>query len=223
MGKVTMAGAGGGADLDVITAAANDVLAGRVIVGPDGEPLTGTLALTGTAADSQVLSGKTYYNTDSKTKRTGTMLTMGGQTVTPGAVQQSISCAGRYMTGNIVVQGINKYYHASLSVNPTSGMTMYFNGNASMSDYIYYYDGTVPYNVKLLIATARCPYVTEEGSIIVFNDSFNTVYRKTDPSGCRLYPDNINTYRFQSGVNFRVPLGGSNAQYIIDLVGYYYM
>ena len=58
---------GGGADLDVVTAGAGDVLAGKVIVGPDGEPLTGTLALSGNASDGQVLNGQTYYNTDAKT------------------------------------------------------------------------------------------------------------------------------------------------------------
>ncbi len=72
-------GGGGGADLDLVTAQAGDVLAGRVIVGPGGEPLTGTLALTGTAADSQVLDGKTYYNTDAKTLRTGKMPERGAQ------------------------------------------------------------------------------------------------------------------------------------------------
>ena len=64
---------GGGADLDAVTASAGDVLAGNVIVGPDGEPLTGTLAISGNAYDGQVLSGQTYYDTDAKTKRTGTM------------------------------------------------------------------------------------------------------------------------------------------------------
>lgn len=38
-----MPGGGGGADLDVVTAGAGNVEAGKVIVGPDGEPLTGTL------------------------------------------------------------------------------------------------------------------------------------------------------------------------------------
>ncbi|MCI8958975.1 MAG: hypothetical protein HFG62_07640, partial [Lachnospiraceae bacterium] len=50
MSRIWMPGGGGGADLDLVTAQAGDVLAGKVIVGPDGEPLTGTLALTGTAA-----------------------------------------------------------------------------------------------------------------------------------------------------------------------------
>lgn len=79
-----MPGGGGGADLDVVTAVAGDVLKGKVIVGPDGEPLTGTLELTGNAADSQVLAGKTYYNTDAKTRRTGTLINRGA--VSPGGL-----------------------------------------------------------------------------------------------------------------------------------------
>jgi len=80
---------GGGADLDAVTAGAGDVLAGKVIVGPDGEPLIGTLALSGNASDGQVLSGQTYYNTDAKTKRTGTMPNR-------GAVSQSLAINGSY-------------------------------------------------------------------------------------------------------------------------------
>lgn len=80
---------GGGADLDAVTADAGDVLAGKVIVGPDGEPLTGTLALSGNASDGQVLSGQTYYNTDAKTKRTGTMPNR-------GTVNQSLAINGSY-------------------------------------------------------------------------------------------------------------------------------
>ena len=80
---------GGGADLDAVTASAGDVLAGKVIVGPDGEPLTGTLALSGNASDGQVLSGQTYYDTDAKTKRTGTMPNR-------GTVNQSLAINGSY-------------------------------------------------------------------------------------------------------------------------------
>lgn len=80
---------GGGADLDAVTASAGDVLAGKVIVGPDGEPLTGTLALSGSASDGQVLGRQTYYNTDAKTKRIGTMPNR-------GAVSQSLAINGSY-------------------------------------------------------------------------------------------------------------------------------
>ena len=38
MGRVLMTGGGGGADLDVITAEADDILSGKVIVDKDGNP-----------------------------------------------------------------------------------------------------------------------------------------------------------------------------------------
>ena len=82
-------GGGGGADLDLVTAQAGDLLAGKVIIGPNGEPLTGTLVLTGTAADSQVLTGRTYYNTNAKERRTGTMANQGAKTA-------ALNCGGSY-------------------------------------------------------------------------------------------------------------------------------
>jgi len=50
---------GSGADLDVVTAGVPDVLAGKVIVGADGEPLTGTMANNG--AVSQALNAGGSY------------------------------------------------------------------------------------------------------------------------------------------------------------------
>ena len=52
MGKIYISSGGGGTDLDVVTAAAGDILAGKVIVGPDGEPLTGTLPNRGQAQNA---------------------------------------------------------------------------------------------------------------------------------------------------------------------------
>ena len=89
MGRIWLPGGAGGADLDVITAGAGDVLSGKVIVDKEGEPLAGTLTLTGTAADSHVLAGQTYYNTDAKTKRTGGMANR-------GAVSQALNAGGSY-------------------------------------------------------------------------------------------------------------------------------
>ena len=89
MSRIWMPGGAGGADVDVVTAGAGDVLKGKVIVGPDGEPLTGTLALSGDVGDSMVLSGKTYYNTDPKQKRTGTMPNQGAKTA-------ALNCGGSY-------------------------------------------------------------------------------------------------------------------------------
>ena len=76
MGRILMTGGGGsGGSSDDCTATANDVLKGKTAVynGSGDEPQEGTLELTGDAADGYVYSGKTYYNTDARTKRTGTM------------------------------------------------------------------------------------------------------------------------------------------------------
>ncbi len=59
MGKVWMPGGGGGADLDVVTAGKPDVMAGKVIVDKDGEPLTGTMPNNG--AVSQTLNAGGSY------------------------------------------------------------------------------------------------------------------------------------------------------------------
>ena len=77
MARFYPSGGTGGADVSVVTAMEDDVAKGKVIVGPDGEPMTGELELTGTAADSQVLAGQTYYNTDLHQKRTGAMANQG--------------------------------------------------------------------------------------------------------------------------------------------------
>ena len=105
MGRVLMTGGGGGPDLDVITATEDDVLSGKVIVDKDGNPLIGTLSLTGNAGAGDVLSGKTFYTTNPKSKQTGTMGTMGGGTYTPSSSWQTISCSGKMMTGDISIRG----------------------------------------------------------------------------------------------------------------------
>lgn len=113
---------GGGADLDVVTAGAGDVLAGKVIVGPDGEPLTGTLALSGNASDGQVLNGQTYYNTDAKTKRIGTMPNR-------GAVNQSLAINGSYT----IPAGFHNGSGKVTQDIPTKGAQTYTPGTANQT------------------------------------------------------------------------------------------
>ena len=91
MAVYTNAGGGGGASSDELTAARGDVLKGKTAVTSDSsdEPVEGTLELTGDAADSHVLIGKTYYNKDPKTRRAGTMPNR-------GAVAQELAAGGSY-------------------------------------------------------------------------------------------------------------------------------
>jgi hypothetical protein len=57
---------------------------------------TGTLALTGNASAANVLSGRTFYDTDAKAKRTGTMPNQGAATVTLSPAGDQTLPAGYY-------------------------------------------------------------------------------------------------------------------------------
>lgn len=111
MGIVLVTGGGGIAGIsDDCTATADDVLKGKTAIfnGSDDEAVEGTLELTGNATKDHVLAGKTFYNTDAKTKQTGAIQLMSGKTYTPSTSQQTIACAGKYMTSNIVIPAFAK-------------------------------------------------------------------------------------------------------------------
>ena len=59
MGKVWMPGGGGGADLDVITASAADILAGKMGVDKEGDPVAGTMPNRGTVSTT-LTAGQVY-------------------------------------------------------------------------------------------------------------------------------------------------------------------
>ena len=80
MGNILITGFGSAVDLDVVTAEAGDVVAGKVIVDKNGNPLTGTLTLTGNAGPGDVRKNKTFYSTNAKSKQTGTMAEKGAAT-----------------------------------------------------------------------------------------------------------------------------------------------
>lgn len=122
MGKIWMTGGGGsGTGSDECTATADDVLKGKTYVGSDtdDEAGTGSLELTGTAADSQVLSGQTYYNTDAKAKRTGSMANR-------GAVNQELNAGGSYT--------IPAGYHNGSGKVTAKGLAGQTAGNAAAAD-----------------------------------------------------------------------------------------
>ena len=89
-----------------------DVIKG-VTFGTEEGLKTGTLELTGNATTSQVLTGRTFYTTNPKSKLTGTMPNHGSKTFTPSDSTQT-SGAG---------------YYSGITVNPRPSLS----GNASTS------------------------------------------------------------------------------------------
>ena len=103
--------------LDSITANANDILSGKVVINSDGELLTGTMTNRGTWNSSVGINGSVtipagYHNGSGRV--TNSVSTMGGQTITPRSTSQTVSCSGRYMTGNIVVNGDSNLVAANI-------------------------------------------------------------------------------------------------------------
>ena len=122
---------GENADLDLVTATASDVLRNIVIIDKEGNPLIGTLELTGNAADSQVLSGRTYYNTDAKTKRTGSMLNQGTKTAALKCGESYIIPAGYHSgAGKVTANNLASQTSANAAAgNILSGKTAFVNGS----------------------------------------------------------------------------------------------
>lgn len=112
-----MPGGGGGADLDVVTAGAGDVLAGKVIVGPDGEPLTGTMENQG-AKTAALNCGGSYTIPAGYHNGAGKITANSLASQTPGNLAANKMLAGTYgysngarVDGNIASQG-------ALTLNP---------------------------------------------------------------------------------------------------------
>ncbi|QMV43751.1 hypothetical protein [Cohnella cholangitidis] len=95
-----------GPDTSDATATVGDILAPKTAYGSAGTKLTGTLALTGSAADADVLATKTFYNTDAKTKRTGTMVNRGAVSITPSASAQAIPAGYHNGSGTVAAVAV---------------------------------------------------------------------------------------------------------------------
>lgn len=74
---------------------------------------------SGTAVAGNILSGRTAWVNGSQL--TGTIASLAGSTVTPGASQQTVSSSGKYMTGNVVVSAVANLSAANIKKGVTVG------------------------------------------------------------------------------------------------------
>ena len=116
---------GGGADLDVVTAGAGDVLAGKVIVDKEGEPLTGTMPNRG--AVSQALNaGGSYtipagYHNGSGTVAANSLVS---QTSATAAAAHILNGQTAWVNGNKITGNMPNY-----STTPTPIDAIRINNN----------------------------------------------------------------------------------------------
>jgi hypothetical protein len=73
----------------------------------------------GTATASHILNGQTAWVNGSRI--TGNIASIGGQTISPGNSQQTISSSGKYMTGNIIVNAVSNLSAENIKKGVTIG------------------------------------------------------------------------------------------------------
>ena len=224
--------------LDSITANANDILSGKVVINSDGELLTGTMTNRGAWNSSVSVNGSVtipagYHNGSGRV--TNSTATMGGQTITPRSTSQTVSCSGRYMTGNIVVNGDSNLvaanivsgksifgvagnatrYRATTSSKSTTGSVRYQyseDGSTSTGTF-YYFDVTPGFNPTYAFAA-----MTNDGSRICMDTTWNSyLIHRPDWSG-RTVKKSTNGVPFTSS-NTRLVLPNSG-NYGYWIVGY---
>lgn len=125
MGKIWMPGGGGGADLDVITAGAGDVLAGKVIVDKEGELLTGTMPNRG-ASGGLLQAGQTYTIPAGYHNGSGTVAAnnLAGQTGATAAAAHILNGQTAWVNGNKITGNMPNY-----STTPTPIDAIRMNNN----------------------------------------------------------------------------------------------
>lgn len=94
MGKVWMPGGGGSVDLDMVTAGKSDVLAGKVIVDKNGEPLPGTMPNRG-ALNPTLNAGESYSIPDGYHSGAGKVIAKSLASQTPGNADAGTILSGQ--------------------------------------------------------------------------------------------------------------------------------
>lgn len=179
-------GGGGGADLDVVTAGAEHVLAPKVIVDKDGNPITGVMInRTGTAL-TVATNGKTLipqgYH-DGTQYATNSQATLAGGTLTPSTSQVTVSCSGKLMTSNYVIPAFS--LPSASVIKKGTKVTIYgksvtgtWEGYATSPLYLYNkgtWGGLSTTGATIVADDSR--YIAQKSNKFIFGDTGSSTYR----------------------------------------------
>lgn len=115
---------GGGADFDRLTAVPEDVAAGKRFLGAGSdETQEGTMPVQGSPSIMLPANGSVTLPAGKYTggKVSQQIATMGEQSIGPGAKQITINCAGKYMTGNIIIRPTKNLIISNIKKNQYVG------------------------------------------------------------------------------------------------------
>lgn len=110
--------------------------ASKLLSGQNAFGILGTATNDASVTSAQMLAGASGYSNGIKVN--GAIASLGVQTINPSASQQTVYSSGKYMTGNVVVNGVSNLTAANVRENVNVGGTV-----GTMVDYSYLAQGRV--------------------------------------------------------------------------------
>lgn len=145
MGNCLIQMNGAGVNTDGLTASSGDVINGKTFIGNTGADQTGTMEERGSPQIILPVNGSHsfpagHYSGGSVTQNIPTAY---GQTIFPGNQQKVAEVNGKYMTGNIIVNGVNGLVPGNIKKGVTvGGVTGTYEGYENNDPNRPYYRGT---------------------------------------------------------------------------------
>lgn len=128
MGTIWIPGSGGGVDLDVVNTKPEDLIAGKVIVDKDGNPLVGTMPVRG-GATTYLNAGGSFDILNGYHNGQGRVIANSLASQTPGNTSPEHVRNGRTFWNN-GVKGVGTMPEmAGVTINPTNGQQTVATGN----------------------------------------------------------------------------------------------
>lgn len=148
------------------SAVAGDVLAGKTFSNDNDTAISGTLALSGNATIAQVLASSTFYNTDAKTKLTGTMVNNGAVSKTLNGGEEYTIPVG-YHNGNGKVTALTPKNVETMSqyLESIRGLNIsLYNASTNLITFDFDFTPYVPSGYMLSKLGSFCPYTSVNGT-----------------------------------------------------------
>ena len=154
---------------------------GQSKVIPEGYTSGGTVTANsladqtpGNLVAGKMLSG--VYGYSNGVKVTGNIASMGAQTVTPGNAAKTVSCSGKYMTGNVTVSAVANLTAANIKKGVTvGGVTGTWEGYVATPTDLYY-KGANPAGITSSSATFGATNITLSTGTHTIDLAINKTY-----------------------------------------------
>lgn len=174
---------------------------------------SGDRSFDATAGVGDILKGKTAYAKG--IKLTGSIETMAGQTITPQAETQTVSCGGKYMSGNITVSGANIFKRQNVSTTSSTATKLFYGDNGK--NVRRYYCEIYPTGFTLITDVI---WVDADGQLLGHMVSDTSMHVSENANDVWYFPVNSRSSQICTPTHILFPAWGSSVTAWVQLLGY---